>query len=724
MKYINSSSLTLLFLCMVISSISHVAQAQTQQISGTVTDASNGETLPGVNVVVKGTSTGTSTDAQGGYQLSVPEGSDVLVFSFVGFKTVEEEINGRAQIDVAMQPDVKGLEDVVVVGYGVQEKSDLTGAISSVRGEALTASSASNPVQALQGEATGIQVLPSGEPGSSPEVRIRGIGTTNNASPLYVVDGLMVEDLSYLNKNDIESIEVLKDASATAIYGSRGANGVILVTTKKGSSSAPQFSFSVSEGIERPRPFEMTNAREYAMLINEGMTNTGQSPVYNLGEIQNSTDWFDQVLSPAPVRDYNISFSQGTENNSYYVGVGMHQQNGVVDKSGYERYSIRVNNEYSLSDHITIGHNLAGSWAQKNNRHSEAFGWTYRIPPTVPVYDADGSYADTGVLSSGNIIAALDYHNNTTDSRSLVGNVFADISFLDHFQFRSSLGIDLQNEESQSFTPEYFVSSSQKNEQNNLSKSWVKNNNWLWENTLNYSNSFNRHKIDAVVGFTAQENNYELLAGDRNNIFSNDPSLWYLNAGATEGLGNANIAHSSGIVSYLGRVNYTLMDRYLLTATIRTDGSSRFAEEQRWGTFPSFAAGWRISEESFMNGIDWLTNLKLRGSWGIIGNQSIGNYRYFATAATGIGYAGIWNNSIDPGATVTTLANRNITWESSEQMNVGFEFSILEDKVTGGVDWYKKITQDMLVIVGVPASVGMGVNGRKRGFSRKPRRGV
>lgn len=680
---------------------------QAHTVQGTVNDQS-GEPLPGVNIQVKGTTRGTSTNSDGAYKLTTESESDTLVFSFIGFETQEIPIQGRNEINVSLTPQtVESGEELVVIGYGTQQRSDLTGSVSSVRGDALTAPAVSNPGQALQGAASGVQVVSAGEPGSSPSINIRGIGTTGDSSPLFVVDGVFVNDISYLNKNDIESMEVLKDASATAIYGSRGANGVVLITTKQGTSEDPVFNFTMSEGVEVPTSYSMVNARQYATLINEGLENIGEESRYDLGQINNSTDWFDEVMEPASVRKYNLSFSQGTDRNSYYVSLGYDSQNGTVDKSGYQRYSIRVNNRYHLSDNITIGHNLSGNWSDKDNRLAGAFSGTYRIPPTVPVRNPDGSFAGTGIGSSSNIIAALEYHHDFTKSRALVGNGFVEINFLNNFQFKSSLGIDMSHAENTIFNPVFFVDESQKNEESSLSKGWAKTQNWLWENTINYSQTVDIHRINAVVGFTAQENNFEKLEGDRNNIFSDNRNLWYLDAGATEGVSNANVASSSSIVSYLGRVNYTLMDRYLFTGTVRIDGSSKFPEDERWGTFPSFALGWRLVEEPFMQDIDWLSDLKIRGSWGQIGNQKIGDYRYYATAETGIGYAGIWGGNISQGAAITNLVNQNVTWEKSEQTDIGLQFALFNNKIEGEVDWYKRTTKDMLVEVGVPGAVGL-----------------
>ncbi len=706
MRYQSISIVVLSLICSLFL-LPEKGFSQAHEVEGTVNDQ-NGEPLPGVNIQIKGTTRGTSTGAEGTYKLTTESETDTLIFSFIGFETQEIPIQGRNQIDVSLIPaTLESGEELVVIGYGTQQRSDLTGSVSSVRGDALTSPAVSNPAQALQGTASGVQVVSAGEPGSSPSINIRGIGTTGDSSPLFVVDGVFVNDISHLNNNDIESMEVLKDASATAIYGSRGANGVVLITTKQGTSEEPVFNFTMSEGLEVPTSYSMVNARQYATLINEGLENIGEEPRFDLNQIDSSTDWFDEVMDPASVRKYNISFSQGTDRNSYYVSLGYDNQNGTVDKSSYQRYSVRVNNRYHLSDNITLGHNLSGNWSDKENRLGPAFDWTYRIPSTIPVRNPDGSYASTGIGSNGNVVAAIDYHNNFTKSRALVGNAFAEINFLDNFQFKSSLGVDMNHAENTDFNPVFFVDENQRNQESSLSKMWAKTQNWLWENTLTYNQTLDMHRIDAVVGVTAQENNFERLGGDRNNIFSDDRELWYLNAGATEGLGNSNNASSSSIVSYLGRVNYTLMDRYLFTGTLRIDGSSKFPEDERWGTFPSFALGWRIIEEPFMEDAGWLSDLKIRGSWGQIGNQKIGDYRYYATAATGIGYAGIWGNSVDPGATITNLVNQNVTWEKSEQTDIGLQFALFNNRIEGEVDWYKRTTKDMLVEVGVPGSVGL-----------------
>lgn len=693
-----------------------------QNVSGTVVDAETGEAIPGVNVIVVGSQEatgsviGTTTNLDGRYSIEVPDDLNTIAFTYVGYLRTEVDINGRNTIDVELGQDVTGLEELVVVGYGVQRKSDLTGSVSTVRGDALTTAAVSNPAQALQGSASGVQVVSAGEPGSPPSINIRGVGTTGDSSPLFVVDGVFVDDISYLNNNDIESMEVLKDASATAIYGSRGANGVILITTKQGRSEAPVFSFTMSEGVEVPTSYSMVNAHQYATLINEGLQNIGEEPKYDPSQISTSTDWFDELMDPAAVRKYNISFSQGTDRNSYFISLGYDNQQGIVDKSGYKRYSVRANNRYYLNDNITIGHNLSGNWSSKGNMPSEnpregstgeIIRWAYSIPPTIPVYNPDGSFASTQVNSNENIIAAVEYHDSFTNSKALVGNAFIEVDFLNNFQFKSSLGIDINQSESTIFNPVFFVDSDQLNEENDLTKIWAKTQNWLWENTVSYSQTFDMHRVNAVVGFTAQENNFETLGASRNNIFSDDKNLWYLDAGAIAGLGNTNFASSSGIVSYLGRVNYTLRDRYLFTGTLRIDGSSKFPEDERWGTFPSFALGWRIIEESFMQDIDWLSDLKIRGSWGQIGNQKIGDYRYYATAQAGIAYAGIWGNNIYQGAAITDLVNQKITWEKNDQIDIGLQFSLLDNKIQGEVDWYKRTTKDMLVEVGVPGAVGL-----------------
>ncbi|MHB1178963.1 MAG: TonB-dependent receptor [Daejeonella sp.] len=679
------------------------------EVRGRVVDQ-KGQSLPGVSIKLKGMPVGTVTNSEGNYTIKLPDGNGTLVFSFLGFASREIPVNGRSQIDVTLQEESSKLNEVVVIGYGTVKKSDLTGAVSSVKGDILTAQSNANPIMALQGAASGVQVVGSGEPGTSPSVKIRGVGTTGNSNPLYVVDGMMLENVQYLNNNDIESIEVLKDASATAIYGSRGANGVILITTKKGTSSKPSFAVNFYEGIQSPQPFSLVTAAQYGQLINEGNIGQGKAPVYaDPSTLGKGTQWFDEVTNPSPIRDYQIMFNQKTNNSSYYVSIGYHGNPGIVDKSKYNRYTFRLNNQYNLTDKISIGHNFSFVSSHKDNINTDnVFGWLYRVKPTVPVYDSNGEFNNVEVGSNGNVVAKIFYTNDYTNLLATVGNAYFNVNFLKDFTFRSSIGVNVRKGQSTNFNPVFQVGTgNQKNEVSSLNKDWRSQNDWLWENTLTYDKTFGLHHINVLGGYTAQENNEESFSGSRSYLFAQDPSLWYLDAGASAGQKNGNSGSANAIVSNLFRTNYSFDNKYIITATMRSDASSKFRSGKRIGYFPSVALAWNLSNEGFMKNIDWISAAKIRGSWGRIGNDKIGDYRYYALATTSLSDYAIFNDLIQRGSTITGLVNSDVTWEISESKNAGLELGLLNNRLTMELDYYSRITKDMLVNVGVPKTAGL-----------------
>ena len=697
----------LFFLALLLSYF--IGNAQQRQVSGTVSDLETNEGLPGVNVIVKGTSVGTVTNVDGTYTIDVSSNEDILVFSSVGFTPEEIIVGNQSVLDVAMAPDIKALEEIVVIGYGTVKKSDLTGSVASLRGEALTAPSNANPTMALQGAVSGVQVMESGAPGTSPTVKIRGIGTTGNSNPLYVVDGMFMDDVQYLNNNDIESIEVLKDASATAIYGSRGANGVIMITTKSGKSAKPSFNFTFYEGYQNPLPFNLVSAQEYGQLINEGNIGQGGQAAYDPDTLGAGTDWFNEVAKGGPIRDYQLSFSQQTKNANFYVSVGYHGNKGIIDYGAYERITVRLNNTYKLSKNVSLGHNVSFVRSNKENINMDnVWGWLYRVKPTIAPYDENGEFNDVEVGSNGNVVARIHYTNNETELLGAIGNAFMDINFLKDFTFKSNFGFNLQNTQNYNFNPTYQVGTgNQRNLVSSLSKEWSSRKNWLWENTVTYDKTFNVHHVNILAGYTAQENFFEKLNGNRSDLFAEDESLWYLDAGNTEGQQNGNIGTSNAYTSWLFRANYGFDSRYILTATLRADASSRFPKDDRVGYFPSIAAAWNVSNESFMSDASFVSNLKVRGSWGQIGNDKIGDYRYFALATISLNDYAIFNNAIQRGSTVQGLVNQSVTWETAESMNIGFELGLLDDRFGMELDYYKRTTNDMLVNVGVPGTVGL-----------------
>ena len=700
----------------LVAAPSALVAQDTGTVTGTVVDE-EGTSLPGANVTIVGTQQGTSTNADGQYTLeNLEPQSYTLRASFVGYRPQEQEITVTAgetvEVDFVLPADVAQLDEMVVVGYGEQEREDLTGSISSVEGESISKVTTSSVSQALQGKVAGVQVTPnSGAPGAGAQIRIRGVGTLNNTSPLYVVDGMLTNDISFLNSGDIESVDVLKDASATAIYGSRGANGVIIITTKKGQAGeGTTFNANVSHGWQEVmNPIELTNARQYATLANELRENQGQAPAFdNPDQLGAGTDWQERVYRTAPTQDVQVSARGGTEDITYNFSGNFLREDGVLEKSDFQRASFRTNNTYQLTEAFELGHNLAFTYRSGTNGPG-VVGSAYRADPTVPPRNEEGDFSDAGArASAGNPAASIFYHRNTYSGNRFVGNLYGEYSFLDHFTFESSLGLDIDNQETRNFNPEYAVSSAQRNDQSSISVNTVEQNSWLWENTLSYNQTIDNHSIDVVAGVTAQEFQNETLGGSRVNVIGEDESLWYLNAGQEDGQTNVNTAFDWSMLSGLVRANYSYQDRYLVTASLRADGSSRFGEQNRYGYFPSVALGWRLSEEAFMEDVDVISNLKLRGSWGKIGNDKINAYPSVASVATNLNAVFGQQESLAFGATLTELANPQIQWEETTQSNVGLNLGLFEGQLTAEVDYYNRTTSGILVRVPIPEYVGVG----------------
>ncbi len=695
MKRIRSIFIALFFSFFYFALL-HAQESRT--ITGRVTDES-GIGLPGVSIYIKGTQQGTITDLEGNYTLNVAAGN-VVVFSYVGFNTQEIQVGNQTEINIEMAEMLIGVDEVVVIGYGTVKKSDLTGSVSSVKGDDLLKIPSSSAEQALQGKVAGVRVTSnSGAPGSAPTVRIRGVGTFGNPDPIFIVDGVILDDITFLNSADIESIEVLKDASSTAMYGSRGANGVIIVTTKSGTRDAkPVINLTAGYDLQTIQHYiDMLNAREFGQTMNK--INPG---TFNNLDLLENTDWQQKVYRDfAPIQNYQLSVSGGSSRARYYAGVGYFIQEGVIPKSSYERLSIKVNNEYLMNDFIHIGHNLTFSLFDRENA-ANVVASTLRAWPTDPPYDEEGDFY--GNRGNGNPLAAIEYTNSTSDGLRSVGNFYADVSFLRYFTFRSSFGIDLEYSDGKSFTPVYYVTAQQQNQETRLSKSRSTTENWLWENTLNFNFERNAHYIDAVVGYTSQKFNYEGLSGSGKNLLRDE--IQYLSNDLTE-IQISNDASVKTMVSYLFRANYVYRDRYLLTATFRRDGSSVFSEENRWGNFPSFAAGWRISEEGFFD-VPFISNLKIRGSWGVVGNDKVNATERFTLIRTERGAIFGTDETLYAGSTYWTSGNPRIRWEEANQANAGLEIGLMKNKLVLEIDYYQKKTKDILIDLPLPGHFGNG----------------
>lgn len=685
------------------------AMAQTRIIIGRVIAADDRVPLPGVNIMITGTTRGTSSDSEGNFSLEVEQADVSLQFSFIGYASQTIEIGSRSRIDVELKPDQVTLDDVVIVGYGIVRKSDLTGSVSSLRGGDLTRVTAVSPMQALQGKIAGVQITSaSGAPGSGTVVRIRGTGTFNNANPIYVVDGVILDNIDYLSSSDIESMEVLKDASATAIYGSRGANGVIMVTTRQGSKSseAPVISFNAEYGIQQlNKTIDLLSGREFAIIANEITPGS-----YNNVDAVPNTDWQNELFQTAPIQNYSFSVTGGNKKSQYYASFGYLKQDGIIPKSNFERMTIKLNNQFSLTNHIRMGSNLTFAPNRRQNTNGNAPFVVYRAQPVIKPYNPDGTYSE--VPGVGNVFADIDYTNSFDKGIRGVSNFYGEVDFLKNFVFRTSFGVDMEFNKSKSFTPAFYVSPQQQNAINDLSKGYSDRVSWLWENTLSYAKDFDKHSINAVAGYTMQESGSEYMNGIGQNVLRDGEDFWYLNPDNINGRlfsNGVNLDQNYSMISYLGRVNYVFDKRYLVTFTYRLDGSSKFGVDNRYAGFPSVAVGWNAINESFMQQFPVISNLKLRASWGLIGNEKIRYDRLYSPVLNSVGGVFGTSEAIVNGSTYGVSGNPALKWETTNQYDIGLEIGLIEDALTLELDYFNKTTSDILIDLPVPGYLGNGV---------------
>ena len=730
----------------------HFAQAQDITVSGTVTSADDGLPLPGVSVVVKGTVQGTSTDLDGNYSITVRTGQ-VLLFTSIGFKDQEFTVSGGGRINAVMETDAVMLDEVVAIGYGVMKKSDLTGSVSSVKADQLQKAPAANLDQALQGLAAGVTVnSSSGQPGAAAEVRIRGIGTVNNSAPIYVVDGVIVDDISFVNPNDIASTEILKDASATAIYGSRGANGVILITTKKGSTDGKvNVSIDAYAGVQTPwRKLDLMNASEFAYTLasltsasqleylQENGINAwvrqyliGTSRYYpsNLNYSAIDTDWQDEIFRSAAIQNYHVSINGGNEKSQWSLSGSYFNQQGTIIGSDYYRATVRANSSHQVAKWLKIGENLTfmmseGRNAMNNNSSPSAsvISAALAMAPWDPARYPEGSVNTLGEDLSGQISAASNFKNVTNPlsmvensepqdkTERWVGDVFLEITPIKGLTFRSDVSLDLSNTRHRLFNYAYQYSEYDKNEKNFIERNMARYSTVIVENTLTYARDIRKHSFSVMVGQTNEEYNYYSIGGSGSSILNPEERNWYLSQATEDRTEASDEASRSRRLSFLGRLHYSYDSRYLVTVNFRADGSSKFPENT-WGYFPSTALAWRISNERWMKGISWLDDLKIRAGWGSIGNDQIGDDSFILsmmnTGPTFVDYPlGTGDQSLATGATILTYVNNGGRWETTEQWNAGIDFGVLNNRLTGTVDLFLRDTKDMLLSVTAPAHVG------------------
>ncbi|HOY04099.1 MAG TPA: TonB-dependent receptor [Saprospiraceae bacterium] len=681
-------------------------------VSGRVIDTLDNSPLIGVTIREKDGTAGAVTNYEGNYTISISNANATLVFSYTGYATREVPVAGRTQVNLTMGEDLTTLQELVVVGYGVQRKSDLTGSVGTVKSKDIERVPTSSIEQAMQGKVAGVYVTPaSGQPGAGAVIRIRGTGTLNNSNPLFVVDGMLLDDASFINPQDVQSIEILKDASATAIYGNRGANGVVIITTKRGKAGEKAvIQFSSYYGTQAlTKKIPMANAAEYAQLYNElPLPDVFANPA-SLGA---GTDWQDVVFRDAPIANVQLSASGGSDKFLYNVSANYFDQTGILKDSRYDRLTFRVNNEYKLNPYVKLGNNLSFSNVNSQNPPG-VIGSALRMPPVFGERDSLGNFSDPTFFGTAiaNPAADLFYKDrNFSKGNRLVGTVYADITLFKHFTFRSNFGLDQAYINTKNYEPKFEVSISQRNGEDRLSVGSVQRRTWLWENTLTYDQTWENHHVNVLAGYTSQEFGDEAFGASRAQFGSGQDELLYLNYGNDTTQLNSGEASQWAMISYLARANYTLMDRYLLTASMRVDGSSRFAADNRYGYFPSFALGWNVAEENFMSHQRFIDRLKLRASWGIVGNDKTQLYASLGAIQGGLYSIFGTDESLNQGATLTRLSNPNVRWENASQTDIGMEIGVLNGRLTAEIDWYNRVTSDILAELPIPDYVGSDGN--------------
>lgn len=713
-------------------------------IRGQVTDQEDNGPLPGVNVVVKGTTTGTVTDIDGNYTLQVSEDARTLVFSSVGYQSKEVNIGNRSEINLSLSSEVTSLSEVVVIGYGTQRKSDLTGAVSSVSREELEMPIVQTPDQALQGKVAGVNVFTgSHEPGGAINVQVRGTASLNaGGSPLYVVDGVPLSDytgpsslggngpqfnpMANIDPSSIQSIEVLKGASATAIYGSRGSNGVVLITTKQGQVGKAKIDYSGSMWFAGPvNKLEFLNAQEHAMLVNERDRLIGNPETFTQEQINNfgeGTDWQEEIFrDPAVSNKHQLSVSGGNDNVRYYLSGGYLNEDGLIIGSNFKRYSATLNLNAKATERLRLDQNLMVSSTTQDRVLTGRKGYgsqgdimSYMIDasPTIPVYDENGDYVNTRDVPLGGdenpVFAAREYDIDRWDTR-IIGNVAATYNILDGLDAVVRVGVDILDYK----VGQYFPIGSRPAPNGQADFDEYRRNNLLNENLLKYNKEFGRHRLDITAGFTYQTENYTHTSASGKGFPSDAYKYWNMGIAASPD-NPSTFKNEWTLLSYLGRINYVLDDKYLFTVTGRADGSSKFGNNNKWGIFPSAAFAWRINNEAFMQDVDAVSNLKLRLSYGQSGNERIGVYESLSlisfAASDGSSYL---FGTDDPGGKVVRarpngIANPDLGWEKSEDYDIGIDLGLFNDRINLTADYYYQKTTDLLLNVPLPNQSGYG----------------
>ena len=719
-------------------SLSLLAFGQNLTITGTVLSGEDQQPLIGANVVVVGTTDGTITDINGAFTLSAATDA-VLQFSYTGFVTQDINVGGRTIINITLAPDNQLLEDVVVVGYKKEIKSNISSAISTVKAENINHLPLSGLDQALQGQAAGVQVTQTtGAPGDDIAVRIRGAGTLGNNNPLYIIDGVPTTgNINMFSISDIESIEILKDAASASIYGSRSANGVIVITTKKGKKGTPSFNFDSYYGVqEANRLPELLNTNDYLLIRNEAINNANslrdpirQLDTYDLAILDTlgNVNWLDEVFNPAPTQRYSLSASGGGDNGSFYLLGEYSSQQGVFKKQAYDKYLLRFNGDIGTK-RFRVGNNISFSYTDRDVINSsgdgggpgnELSGIRYALiaAPVFPIYDADGNYINTSASlgdptlygdGNANPLAFIDATDWTVQRYRFFGNVFAEYKILDNLTFKTNLGADVLFQDETIFKERLSAAIY---DPTSLSRGNVTDRTMIWNNTLDYTTSIGAskdHNVSLLLGMEAIDNRTDYLGAAARNFFLTDPNFQFIDVSVTQELGDidaSGIATEWGLLSYFAQAGYNYKSRYVINGSVRRDGSSRFGKANRYAVFPALSVAWNISNESFFDNMDVISSLKLRASWGQQGNQEIGNYPYSSLVETGI-LEYPFGGQIATGTEIVETGNENIKWETTTQTDFGVDMSLWEDRLSIIADYYIKRTDDILVRVPLPQSAG------------------
>ncbi len=711
---------------------------QTWTVTGTILD-NTGQPLPGANIIEKGTSNGTQTDFDGNFSLDVSSENATLLISYVGFSSKEVSLNGKTNLNITLQEDIASLDEVVLIGYGTQKKALVTGAIVQLKGEELAKRNVSNALQALQGQTPGVQITStSGQPGEGLNVVIRGMGSTKNNNPAYVVDGIVTSDISFLNNGDIETISVLKDAASAAIYGSQASNGVVMITTKKGRKGAARITFDQYYGLQSvARKVDLLDATEYATVLNESAVNSGKAPYFTNAEIAalgKGTNWMDEMfVDNAATQNYTLGASGGSESSVYSTSLSYFGQEGIVggkDLSNYDRFNFRFNSEHKLyNDVITIGENINFAYIDKRgigvgNQYNNSLRSAFTASPLLPMYDENGNFYSTVGHSEpwlsgvSNPYATMLYGSQSeSNNQKLLGNVYLQIEPIKGLTFKTTLGLDYYAGEGHSYNPIYEKLSiyTSLNESNSVSQNMNKGKTITWDNLLTYKFDLTEnHHFETMVGTSSiRDNNTYLRAGNADLFFYDLDHAWLSNATNSDGSlidGPYGGKNETLRMSYFGRLNYNYKDKYLINTTFRADGSSNFSPDNQWGYFPSVSVGWVATNEEFLNDSNAVNYFKLRASWGQVGNQNTDAFQYIAPIKTeNTNYIFGKEEGADalvPGGYPDRLSNPGLKWETSEQINVGFDSRLLNNALSVTFDWYRKTNKDWLIIAPVLATAG------------------